>query len=96
MTIEGEIYFWRRDRDEAVHTLETSMEHAGKPIEVACKPVGDDFMFAVRSQDGVVRIWKAQGPSPRMHRVEPTSTRPLDIVTEDSAPSSVQNQTRVQ
>ncbi|KAF8524631.1 hypothetical protein BU17DRAFT_84682 [Hysterangium stoloniferum] len=60
VTIAGEIYFWRRDKDVAVHVVRAADNDEDEAVEVACKTVGNhDFTFAVRSQDGVVRIWKA-------------------------------------
>ncbi|KAF8524660.1 hypothetical protein BU17DRAFT_84727 [Hysterangium stoloniferum] len=59
VTIAGELYFWRRDRDVAVHVVRAADNDEDKTVEVGCKMVGNDFTFAVRSQDGVVRIWKA-------------------------------------
>ncbi|KAF8592144.1 hypothetical protein K439DRAFT_1610562 [Ramaria rubella] len=84
-TTDGEIYFWRFDRDEPVHILTPSDDHnEDKSFDVACKPVGDDFMFATRGQDGVVRIWKTYDPprSPKPTQAEVTSLEGLEVASE--------------
>ena len=57
--IAGEIYFWRKDKSAAVHIVPPADDEEDKTVEVDCQTVGDGFILAVRSQDGVVRIWKA-------------------------------------
>ncbi|KAF8515031.1 hypothetical protein BU17DRAFT_93914 [Hysterangium stoloniferum] len=58
VTITGELYFWRRDRDVPVHIIRAADNEEDRTAEVSCKMVGNDFTFAVRSREGVVRIWK--------------------------------------
>ncbi|KAF8515030.1 hypothetical protein BU17DRAFT_93907 [Hysterangium stoloniferum] len=58
VTITGELYFWRRDRDVPVHIIRAADNEEDRTAEVGCKMVGNDFTFAVRSREGVVRIWK--------------------------------------
>ncbi|KAF8515037.1 hypothetical protein BU17DRAFT_93924 [Hysterangium stoloniferum] len=58
VTITGELYFWRRDRDVPVHIIRAADNEEDRTAEVSCKMVGNDFTFAMRSREGVVRIWK--------------------------------------
>ncbi|KIJ56995.1 hypothetical protein M422DRAFT_62878 [Sphaerobolus stellatus SS14] len=60
LTTEGEAVFWRRDREEPIHTLLMSgMQPEGKDkaIRLTCSPRGDDFMFVTKSVKGVIRFW---------------------------------------
>ncbi|KAF8524666.1 hypothetical protein BU17DRAFT_84733 [Hysterangium stoloniferum] len=59
VTNDGQIYFWSKDREDPVHIIPASEKDEDKTVDVGCKPIGDDFTFATRSRDGVIRIWKA-------------------------------------
>ena len=58
--VEGKIYIWRRDRDYPVHILGDLTADKDRPLQIACNHASEDYMFATRSRDGTVRIWKAQ------------------------------------
>lgn len=66
---EGNIHFWRRDQAHPVHVFRGLTNGTDKPVQVACNRASSDFMFATRSQDGTVRIWKTLAP-PVMVRVD--------------------------
>ncbi|KAF8524665.1 hypothetical protein BU17DRAFT_84732 [Hysterangium stoloniferum] len=59
VTNDGQIYFWSKGRGDPVHIIPASEKDEDKTVDVGCKPIGDDFTFATRSRDGVIRIWKA-------------------------------------
>ncbi|KAF8580601.1 hypothetical protein K439DRAFT_295077 [Ramaria rubella] len=60
-TTEGKLFFWRRDKPHPVHILGALTSDIDKPLQVACHGESENFLFATRSQDGKIRIWKAPG-----------------------------------
>jgi len=88
-TTEGKIHFWRRDRAEPIHILGDMTADKDRPVEIACHRASDNFMFATRSQDGTVRIWKAGDLTPTVTRVDMNGFAPqttLSGLSESESP----------
>lgn len=60
---EGDICFWRQDREQIVHLI-SNPDVGDKLLIVACNTAGEDFMFATKSEQGVIRVWKVTDTLP--------------------------------
>ncbi|KAF8521825.1 hypothetical protein JB92DRAFT_1764686 [Gautieria morchelliformis] len=88
-TTEGKIHFWRRDKSDPVHVLGGLATEDYWPMQISTNRAREDFMFATRNQDGIVRIWKTQdemgGTDQNALGLSiQSSTQPLDL--SDSPP----------